>query len=81
MPQADDTRTLGIAISRLWLDGCAIDLDGPQFGHGWHARERTWRWTDGDAWLALAGARDLAFETMLNGTYWQEEKCGEARVA
>jgi hypothetical protein len=72
-PDANDTRTLGIAISRVRLDGAAINLDDACFTQGWHAPEQDWRWTDGDARLATFGARDLAFEVTMTGRYWQDE--------
>jgi hypothetical protein len=30
-------------------------LDDPALGTGWHAAEAGWRWTDGDAQLAIKG--------------------------
>jgi hypothetical protein len=39
------------------LDGAPIDLSGPMPARGFHAVEgdglKQWRWTDGQAWLAL----------------------------
>ena len=81
-PDASDTRSLGIAISRVWVDGGEISLDDPCLSRGWHAREPLWRWTDGDALFVVPGARTLAFDVMLTGTYWREEReRGEARAA
>jgi hypothetical protein len=65
-----DTRRLGFAIGRVWLDGVAIDRAGPAFASGWHHAEPHWRWTDGDATLLVDGARALAFEVAVRGRYW-----------
>jgi hypothetical protein len=78
---SDDTRSLGVAISRLWLDGRAVGPDDARLSGGWHPIETDWRWTDGDASLAPCGARELDFEVVLTGSYWQEDTRGEVRVA
>jgi hypothetical protein len=62
---------LGVAISRLWLDGRECSLDSPALISGWHAPESGWRWTDGDATLDSAGAATLAFELAMTRTCWQ----------
>ena len=69
-----DTRTLGIAVGRLWLDGREASLDSPALCRGWHMPEPGWRWTDGDAAIAAAGARELAFEIAMTGTYWEAQE-------
>jgi hypothetical protein len=74
-----DTRLLGVAVSRLWLDGREVSLDSPGLVSGWHAAEPAdsadaaakWRWTHGDAGLALAGVRELAFDAVMTGSYWE----------
>ena len=48
----DDRRRLGIAVAAVEFGGAALPEDA--FGPGWHAPEPGWRWTDGDAHLALA---------------------------
>ncbi len=73
-PNEDDTRLLGVAVSRLWLDRREVSLESPGLHSGWHPPEPSWRWTDGDAGVAVAGARELAFEVAMTGTYWQAEK-------
>jgi len=65
-----DTRTLGVAIANLRLDGAPIPLDDPRLSSGWLPPEPNWRWTDGDAGLALAGVRTLSFDLVMAGTYW-----------
>jgi hypothetical protein len=77
----DDTRSLGVAIARLWLDRRAVSLESPGLAAGWHAPEPDWRWTDGDGRLALAGARELAFEVAMTGGYWRDAVRTEARAA
>ena len=43
--------------------------------------EPGWRWTDGDAAIAAAGARELAFEIAMTGTYWRLGDRRELRAA
>jgi hypothetical protein len=66
-----DIRSLGVAVANVQLDGKAIRLDDPLLSSGWHAPESLWRWTDGDAGLALAGARELTFDVVMTGSYWE----------
>ena len=80
-PDTDDVRTLGVAVSRLWLDRCEVALDSPAFASGWHAQEPEWRWTDGDAIIELAGAREVAFEVAVIGAYWQDAAPRAVEVA
>ena len=65
-----DTRTLGVAITRLELDGREVALDSPALAEGWHAPEANWRWTDGAGVLPVAGARQVAFDLVAMGEYW-----------
>jgi hypothetical protein len=61
-PSGGDRRTLGVALARAVHDGEEIDLAGPAFGAGFLAPEGgpggRWRWTVGDAALALARRDD-----------------------
>jgi hypothetical protein len=66
-----DTRSLGVAIANIRLDGRTVPLDDRRFCSGWHAPEPQWRWTNGDARLALAGVRDLAFDVVITGSCWE----------
>ena len=66
-----DARRLGVAVAGLRLDGTPLALDDARLGDGWHAPERFWRWTAGDAGVAVAGARVLAFDLAITGRYWQ----------
>jgi len=67
----DDTRTLGVAIAALRLDGRALSLDDPRLSAGWHTAEPGWRWTNGEAELRIEGARYLDFALVMAGRYWQ----------
>ncbi len=79
-PDQEDTRALGVAISRIWLDGREVSLESSGLSGGWHAPEPGWRWTDGDAVLALAGVRELAFAIAMTGSYWQRTSPGPMRT-
>ncbi len=70
MRDENDTRSLGVAISGLCLDGREVPLDDARLSSGWHAAESAWRWTNGDAGLALAGVREMSFRPALSGSYW-----------
>jgi hypothetical protein len=52
-----DLRRFGVAIRKIELDEKLLPLDDPGFGDGFHPVEgrdnATWRWTDGEATLAL----------------------------
>jgi hypothetical protein len=71
-PTESDTRSLGIAIDRLWLDGREVALDSPSLCAGWHPAEPGLRWTNGDGRISVAGARSIAFSMALTGCYWRE---------
>ncbi len=70
-PASTDTRRLGVAVAGLHLDGRRASLESRALGAGWHAVEAKWRWTAGDAWLDVAGAREVAFELVAMGRYWR----------
>lgn len=70
LPQARDTRRLGVAIGRLWRDGREVGLDSPRLARGWHPPEADGRWTDGDAVIPVDGARTLGFTLAMAGAYW-----------
>ncbi len=69
---SEDTRRLGVMIADIRIDNAMIALDDPRFSSGWLKPESDGRWTDGDAGLELAGARLLAFDVVMSGTYWAE---------
>jgi hypothetical protein len=80
-PDVNDMRSLGVAISHLWIDEHEVSLKDQLLFQGWYVPEPGWRWTNGDAWLAAAGARVLAFEVGLTGSYWLKPQRKDVRVA
>ncbi len=70
-PGETDTRRLGVAIANPRLDGQPIALDDTRLAAGWAEPEADWRWTTGDAAIAIAGARMFSFDLALTGTYWE----------
>lgn len=80
MADSLDGRRLGVGIAGLTLDGTEAAA-GARLG-GWHPPEPGWQWTDGDATLAVGGARTLDFAVVLVAAYWVLERDGEpARIA
>jgi hypothetical protein len=67
----DDTRTLGVAIANVRVDGRTLALNDPRLCSGWLEPKPQWRWTNGDAGLTLAGVGELAFDVVMIGTYWE----------
>jgi len=80
-PDSNDHRRLGVAVSRITLDGEPIMLTDRRVGSGWHSVEPSWRWTDGDAGLEVAGARDLEIEVAITGCYWLLQSRAQQRDA
>ena len=80
-----DHRRLGVALTGIALDGVAVRMDDPCLTSGWHAAENgvggTWRWTDGDATLKVAGAVTLEFEVAISASYCTAPALPERRVA
>lgn len=73
----EDHRRLGIAVARLWFDGEPVGLNDPRLGAGWYRQEQddtgeTWRWTNGDAQLAIGDAREIVVEIAMSEQYWAE---------
>jgi hypothetical protein len=68
---SDDHRPLGVGVTRLALDGRALDL--ATLGEGWHGAEAGHRWTDGAGRIALDGARRVEIEAGVPGLYWERE--------
>jgi hypothetical protein len=80
-----DHRRLGVAVSRIALDGHTIALTDPRLSSGWHdveynGAEAAWRWTDGDAGLALTGVRTLEVEVAMTERYWVEREARHAAI-
>jgi hypothetical protein len=65
-----DGRVLGAAVAALTLDDVALALDDVRLGHGWHAPEPGWRWTDGRAVLDVTGAAALTAAVLPIAQYW-----------
>jgi autotransporter passenger strand-loop-strand repeat protein len=80
-PAAVDTRSLGVALARLFLDGREVVLDSPALAAGWHAAEPGLRWTDGAGTIPVDGVGDLAFELAMTGRYWTSALTGRAAAA
>jgi hypothetical protein len=106
-PDSVDHRCLGVAVSRVALDGRQVPLNDPRLGSGWHSVEAGegaapgdgegaapgdgegaapgdgegaapgWRWTDGDACLAIAGVRVLEIELAITARYWRSAASAE----
>ncbi len=64
-----DTRRLGIAVARIELDGNPIVPT--HFTTGWHPREATWCWTDGNATIVPPPAQTLCLTLEPIGRYWR----------
>jgi hypothetical protein len=72
---SDDHRRLGIAVSRIVLDGAPLPLTDARLESGWHDTEHdgagtAWRWTNGDAGLAVAGGHRLEIDVVMAERYW-----------
>lgn len=66
-PASDDPRRLGVAITRLTLDGARIPPADPRRAKGWHRPEPGLHWTSGAAVLLCgdAGPRPRVLEITL----------------
>ncbi len=75
-PWVEDRRRLGVMVSHmtLWTGGpaLAVPLDDPRLSDGWWDIERDnatmWRWTDGNAVIALPAAESAMLEVTLAET-------------
>ena len=75
-----DGRRLGVAVTRIRLDGREVRLDDPRLNQGWHAMESGWRWTDGAAVIPLTASRTARRIEILTAPmlpYWQPPGRGE----
>ena len=75
---SDDCRRLGVAISRIALDGEPVALDDARLGAGWHDIEGDdskagWRWTNGAAMLDIAGGHELEVDVAIAARYWLKD--------
>jgi hypothetical protein len=72
LPDSNDTRSLGLCVGRLQIDGEPIALDDDAHCRdGWHEREPGWRWTRGCASLP-ADTRVVVIDLSGEGSYWEE---------
>jgi hypothetical protein len=75
IPGHRDSRRLGVAVAELRVDGAALDLAGDAFGLGFCEVERhgdaAWRWTDGEATLALAGPALVEIALHMTAAHWR----------
>jgi collagen type I alpha len=55
-----DHRRLGVAVTAVLIDGINLSLDDRRFASGWHIAEPNLRWTTGEAFLDIGGARSIA---------------------
>ena len=77
-PESADRRRLGVAIASLMADGQPIPLDDRRLTTGWHPPEPGWRWTTGEAELAVPpGSRITVTLADAGALYWE----APARVA
>ena len=67
-----DHRRLGVAVAGITLGGSPLALYHPAIRDGWHDAEAAWRWTNGDAGLAVAGGGLLEVEVAMTPCYWAE---------
>jgi hypothetical protein len=74
-----DRRRLGVAVTRLTVDGQEVPPDDPRRGAGWLPAEAGWQWTDGDAMLRGAGMRRVEVTLLPLLRYWQQQGVGAVR--
>ncbi len=68
IPGVIDTRSLGVGVTRMTLDGAAVAAEA--LGDGWLAEEAGLHWTDGAAMLRTDGARRLDVRIAGLLRYW-----------
>jgi hypothetical protein len=70
---SSDHRRLGVAVSRITLNGKPISLRGRALTRGWHTPEGGkggWRWTDGAAELRVPSGGRLNVTVAMTESYW-----------
>jgi hypothetical protein len=78
-PAGGDTRRLGVALARVLVDGTELPLTAPAFGRGFLPAEgdgvHRWRWTTGEAELAIPPrACEITLELHIHtgwSRYWE----------
>ena len=70
-PASTDWRKLGIAVTRITLDGHDLSLDDPRLTTGWHVPEPNLRWTNGAGHIVAPAKSRLEIEHLsLSPNYW-----------
>jgi hypothetical protein len=81
-PESDDRRHLGIAVASITLDGTPLPLDDRRLTTGWHPPEAGWRWTTGDAELAVPPGSTVTVTLASAGAlYWDPPAISPRRDA
>jgi hypothetical protein len=75
LPGIVDTRTLGIGVQWMKLDGASVPNEA--LGDGWMAEEAGLRWMQGAATLRVTGARRLELGVAGLLRYWVAPDAGE----
>ena len=72
LPDSTDHRRLGVAVTRLALDGAPVPPGDARRGDGWHPAEPDLQWTDGAAtlWLEPGPARVIEITLAPLLRYW-----------
>ncbi len=77
-----DHRRLGVAVSRMVVDGVAVGAADPRrTGTGWYPAEAEWQWTDGRAVLLSPGARRIEVTIRPVLSYWDQNAPWQAAAA
>jgi hypothetical protein len=70
-PASMDHRRLGVAVTRVTLDGEPVTANDVRRESGWYPAEAGWQWTDGAATLRTGTARMLDVTVMPWLSYWR----------
>ena len=70
-PGMSDRRQFGVAINRITLDGQSLARTDARFGAGWHPADAAPFWTNGDARLAIEGAREITLGVTQSAITWR----------
>jgi hypothetical protein len=70
-PASTDHRRLGVAVTRVTLDGKPVAANDLRRVSGWWPAEAGWQWTDGAAVLRTGTARTLEVSVMPWLSYWR----------
>jgi Hint domain len=76
LPGVIDTRVLGVGVTAIALDGSELALASDALTAGWLAPEQGVRWTQGEATLQTAGARQLHLSVAGLLRYWVAPETG-----